>query len=57
MAKLLQGYCEPFGCATMTQRNVIPISKGIELKHQREQKEKFDAAKRNLLKAAEKLTW
>ncbi len=41
----------------MTQRNVIPISKGAELKRKREQKEKFDAAKRNLLKAAEKLTW
>lgn len=41
----------------MTQRNVIPIIKAIELKKQREKKEAFDRAQRSISARAAKLNW
>lgn len=41
----------------MTQHNVIPIIKAIELKKRREKKEEFERAQRSILAQAAKLNW
>ena len=41
----------------MNNNNVVPIFKAAELKKQREKKEAFDRAKRNILARAAKLDW